>query len=309
MHAKFVCRAYDDNGNALPEWLAARAGRLSASEWGAAANINPHISALRLMALKRGLVPPDPENEAMRDGKDAEDLVALQFARAIPNIEVLEKVGALYAHPEMEWMVATPDYFIRNVNTGDLGLLETKVTSTHNAHKWDNNAVPAYMHIQTMIQMGVMGINWSYIACKCGIGGGSQLFIRYIPFEQAVFDQLKTIGEVFMDHMKNGTFPDPDHNDSQLIESLFPQKITDVAVELPDTLAPLFAEWSLLQRRESEAASIKKGLEIKRKKIENILRLSMGSHTHATCGDRKMQRIQINEKPRDAKSYWRLYVR
>lgn len=61
------------------QWLAYRKKGIGGSDAGAICGTNPYASPVTVWADKKNKIPPKPDNEAMRQGRDFEDIVAKRF--------------------------------------------------------------------------------------------------------------------------------------------------------------------------------------------------------------------------------------
>ena len=124
------------------EWAAARATRLTASDFGAALGINPYCSRQKLWRIKVGLETVET-NGHMQRGIDNE-----QEAIFCYEVEtgLLVDEASLVLHPAHDWLAATPDGAVEND-----GLVEVKCPARLRDH------VPEYHYAQVQGQLEVTG--------------------------------------------------------------------------------------------------------------------------------------------------------
>lgn len=135
-----------------PEWFAARAARLTASQFGAALGLHPHCSRQKLWRIKTGLETVE-SNFHMQRGIDNESNAISAYEMATG---LLVSTAGLVLHPEHDWLAATPDGFV-----GRSGLLETKCPAALRPEP------PAYHVAQCLGQMECTGREWCDYAQWC----------------------------------------------------------------------------------------------------------------------------------------------
>ena len=102
-----------------PAWFNARKGKLTASNFGAAAGVNPYVS--RRKALREAIEPkpfPRIPPEACQHGIRSEPLAVKDYMVRTGNIV---RNHGLAVHPEIPWLGGSPDGLV-----GDRGMIEVK---------------------------------------------------------------------------------------------------------------------------------------------------------------------------------------
>ena len=99
------------------EWVAARASRLTSSDFGAALGVNPYCSRQKLWRLKVGLEKVETNWHIQRGIDHEADAL---FAYEVETGLLVDEVG-LVLHPAHAWLAATPDGAV-----GADGLIECK---------------------------------------------------------------------------------------------------------------------------------------------------------------------------------------
>lgn len=127
------------------EWFAARACRLTASDFGAALGINPFCSPQKLWRIKVGLETVET-NHHMQRGMDNE-LQAL-FDYQVETGHWIDAAG-LCVHPAYDWLACTPDGLV-----DDRGLVEAKCPVTLKLEP------PAYHLAQIQGQLEITDRDW-----------------------------------------------------------------------------------------------------------------------------------------------------
>ena len=182
-----------------PEWLAERAGKVTASmisnvlmkpETAGYRDYQAQLVAEVLTGKPQGL---DFTNAAMQFGTETEPL-----ARSAYEAETgfsVDEVG-LCQHPSIERSGASPDGLV-----GNSGLVEIKVpkVSTHLAYLIAD-VVPAAYKNQMMWQMAVTGRDWcDFVSFRPDLPEHLQLFIIRFKRDPARILELETAVVAFLD--------------------------------------------------------------------------------------------------------------
>ena len=105
-----------------PEW----ARLVTASKVAGILSISPWDSQYKVWCVMAGLIPPDPENEAMRRGNMLEDAVLNWWLADNPDaIELGRQVTCQI--PDEPWAAATPDMIV--TSGGDTEIVDAKTAS------------------------------------------------------------------------------------------------------------------------------------------------------------------------------------
>lgn len=261
------------------------------------AGLNPFETPLQLWLKKTGRVERDPENDAMWLGTKLEPVVAEMFARTWPTPIVKNNLSAI--SEENDWMVATPDYLIADIQGRTEMLLEIKTTSAWAKQKWEV-AIPDYAHCQVQWQMGIWGYSQAKIACLCG---GRDLIVKECVFEKDIFEQLIELGERFMEFVKTDTPPEVKGEDIDALKKLLlptPGKVSDLTAEMAE-----FAQKYLESKR--EIARLKDAIkphEDNCKIMEVHIRQLLGDATLASNSDYEIERRRTLRKSYTVKESW-----
>ena len=96
----------------------ARRGKLTASCFGAALGLSPHLSRARLWKEMTGRAKPDPYLPAVKYGQEHEPIAIQDYEAETGNIVI---PAEFYVHPNLDFLGASPDGLV-----GKSGLLEVK---------------------------------------------------------------------------------------------------------------------------------------------------------------------------------------
>lgn len=169
-HGAAGARGFDEVKIITPtddsEWLAIRRQGIGGSEAGAILGLVDFKSAFEVYAEKLGLLPPKPDNEQMRLGRDLESYVAARFSEAAGKT-VAPNGKTIYRCDERPWMQATPDYWVDGENAG----LECKTMGENARYDLDAGEIPPGYYAQCVHCMTVTGADRWYLAIyKFGLG-------------------------------------------------------------------------------------------------------------------------------------------
>ena len=142
------------------EWLRKRdhLQGLGGSEIGAALGLNHFCSPYALWARKTGRIPPQKDNEAMRQGRDFEEVVANRFEE-VSGYHVRHQ-NAIATNPAHPRILASIDRNIDGMRAG----LECKTCSALAEGKFKDDALPESYYAQCVAYMAVMEYRLWYLA-------------------------------------------------------------------------------------------------------------------------------------------------
>lgn len=176
-----------------PEWLASRVGRLTASNFGAAARMNKYSSPRSL--LKQMLWGEFKGNAATRWGSAHEDTARQEYIAvkqedvgaesddALAKVEV-EEVG-LVINPQRPWMGNSPDgIVVLTYASGKVerGLLEIKCP--YKKEFYTPDPVPPHYFAQIQGTMGNLSLPW----CDFVVWTPTGLQVTRVDFDAAFWD-------------------------------------------------------------------------------------------------------------------------
>ncbi len=246
------------------QWLAWRQGGIGASDVAAVLGLSPWASPWSVWADKAGLLPPDPEDEAMTAGRWLEAAIGPWFTHETGLHVAGEQTWC--AHPGHDHHRCTVDGFVFEVaqvvapvcNPVDLdgpaidhalGDFEVKVTGP--GRRWDE--LPAHYQAQGQWQMHVTGLPRVWFAVLMG----RRLDIHQLARDQDDIDfMVDQVDRFWHDHVLTGTPPATDGHDATLraIAAVHPDHVEGQAVEADDTLRRTIAAWRAAKAAEKDAA-------------------------------------------------------
>lgn len=289
------------------QWLALRDGKITGTAITAIAGVNPYKSALQLWAEWTGKVKNEFTGNDYTDlGTTLEPYVGSLFAKRTGRN--VRHADALYQHSDLEWAMATPDFFVGDASE----LLEVKTGTVRQLEHWQEDNTPDHHLVQLQWQMGVLGVGVGHIAALLG-GDPQNFFLRHYEADAELFGALLEIGFEFLEHVKNDTPPAAGKDDAKLIASLVKRNASTklFTAESADMISPYFEELIELREKKADLDAEVRKIEAQIKLNENTLKLAAAESSEAAFADGRryrIKRIEIPEKTVPAYSYERLYI-
>jgi len=243
------------------QWLELRKKGIGGSDSAAIVGLDRYRSAFDVYAEKIGLKPEQPDNEAMRQGRDLEQYVAERFMEATGK--KVRRRNAMLQHPEYPFMLANIDRWVVGENAG----LECKTTSVLNRAKFNQGEFPPNYYVQCMHYMAVTGADRWYLAV---LVLNKSFHVFTIERDEAEIQALIAAEKDFWEnHVMKQIPPAPDGSEatSEVIKQLFPE-----AREATETA--LFGYEGKIQQYLELDTKVKE-LECERDKLKQELQLAM----------------------------------
>lgn len=199
------------------EWLELRRQGLGGSDAAAIIGLDRYRSPFDVYAEKVGLKAEQPDNEAMRQGRDLEDYVAFRFCEATGK--KVRRRNAMLQHPEHPFMLANIDRWVIGENAG----LECKTTSVLNRTKFSQGEFPPNYYVQCVHYMAVTGAERWYLAV---LVLNKAFHVFTIERDEAEVQALIEAEKHFWEnHVLKQIPPAPDGSEATLevIKQLFPE--------------------------------------------------------------------------------------
>lgn len=214
MIAQVMAKTLDISKN---EWLELRRKGIGGSDAAAIVGLDRYRSAFDVYAEKVGLKIEEPDNEAMRQGRDLEDYVASRFSEATGK--KVRRRNAMLMNPWHSFMVANIDRWVVGENAG----LECKTTSVLNRAKFSQGEFPPNYYVQCVHYMAVTGAEHWYLAV---LVLNKAFYVFTIERDEAEIQALIEAEKHFWEnHVLKQIPPAPDGSKgtSDLIKQLFPE--------------------------------------------------------------------------------------
>jgi len=199
------------------QWLELRKKGIGGSDSAAIVGLDRYRSPFDVYADKLGLKPEQPDNEAMRQGRDLEDYVAQRFMEATGK--KVRRRNAILQHPEHTFMTANIDRWVVGENAG----FEAKTTSVLNRCKFSQGEFPPNYYVQCMHYMAVTGAERWYLAV---LVLNKAFHVFTIERDEAEIQALIEAEKHFWEnHVLKQIPPAPDGSEStsELLKQMFPE--------------------------------------------------------------------------------------
>lgn len=177
------------------DWHTSRTRGIGASEAAAVLGLSPWVTPLQLWERKTGRAGPQPDNPAMKRGRELEPKVLQKYTEQTKTM--IAPNHHVYASSVHSFMLATPDAFI----PGQKGGIEAKTGRPF-------TEPPVYYRCQVQQQMYVM--DWEFVDLVLLVG--EDVRIWRIPRDEALIERLIEAEGVFWECVLQDT-PPTDPND------------------------------------------------------------------------------------------------
>lgn len=152
-------------GMSREDWLEERKKSLGGSDMGAVLGLNRYRSPYTVWAEKTGRIGEEPENEAMRVGRDLEPYVASRFEEA--SRKSVRRMNYLLRREDCPHLHANIDRQILGESSG----LECKTASALNLKRYEGGDFPESYYAQCVTYLAVTGWErWFLAALVLGKG-------------------------------------------------------------------------------------------------------------------------------------------
>jgi putative phage-type endonuclease len=256
------------------EWLEARRQRITASEMAIILGLSSYSSPYALYHSKLGNLPPQDDSVAMELGRLFEPYIAEKFAEMYPEFMVTGDGRQLYAHPERDWLAATPDRLVTEGSYSAydaIAVLECKVDG--GSDEWGEEGtdeIPVAYRCQALIQMDVMGVSTAYVAAFRWQQRKVRVYELHMDdAAQADLKLMRAEARDFLDRLDLGDEPDVDWRPATIdaLKTLHPLGDGEETAEI----GPQLADWYEAAVRNS------RHWERRKKLYEARIREAMGS--------------------------------
>lgn len=237
-------------------WLACRRAGIGASEMASILGVpGAYHSQFSLWWAKHEQWTSE-RNFNMKVGSRLEQPIATLFADERPDLFVARPAHRLWQHPEIDWMLASPDFVACN-SDGECFPVECK---SDEGPSWgkpsqpDTLNIPAKHLVQTRVQCEVLGAPYGFLVRL----SGKRLSIYTVHRADAVEVGAWIMhGNAFMASLALGVSPDVDGHDetAQALQRLYPAP-TDSPDEERNTIVldeALALEWQAANLAKVEA--------------------------------------------------------
>lgn len=266
------------------QWLNGRARGISASDIAAILGYSNYATPWEVWAEKTGLRPRsvDADKECIRLGVAIEPWLLVQ-ARHSLGVPVVHTDARLYAHPQAQWQLASPDGEARPPGGEPFGI-ECKTAGLASGFGvpkgWTDDQIPLGYQLQCHWQMRVMG--WSKVVVVALVAGLGLRFYTIRRDLQVQLDLVEQVADWYRAHVVEGEEPPIGAADNRLMDSTWPEP---EAGGLPLDDDPDIIE--LVCAYQSGLASESRGRTEKEAAAAQIKR-RLGRHAAGTIGGREV---------------------
>lgn len=199
------------------EWLEWRRKGIGGSDAAAILGLDRYRSAFDVYAEKVGLKSEEPDNEAMRQGRDLEDYVARRFEEVAGK--KVRRRNQMFQHPDYPWLIGNIDRWV----VGEKAGLECKTTSVLNRARFAQGEYPANYYVQCVHYMAVTGAERWYLAV---LVLNKAFHVFTVERDEAEIEALIQAEKRFWEeHVLKQIPPPPDGSEStaEVIKAMFPE--------------------------------------------------------------------------------------
>lgn len=263
-----------------PEWLALRRTGIGGSDAAAICGQSQYKSALEVWLEKTGAIGEQPDNERMWWGRELEDKIAYKLSEKT-GVE-LTKVGALLAHPEHEWMLASPDraaWDPRRIGLGaEVGISELKTAGYFPGQEWKGRdaKVPDAYVLQGMHYLAVCNLPFVLFGCLIDFEVVPLMVERDDELIALLMDREAEFWEMVTE--RRPPPPDGSKATTDLLTALYDLKPGAVVTLDPAEVEPIVEMRAI-------AAAAEKAAKAQKDEASNRLRRMIGEHEIANAPD------------------------
>lgn len=250
------------------EWLALRKNSIGGSDAAGIVGLSQWTSPYSIWAEKTDRVPPQEDNEAMRQGRDLEEYVAKRWEEVTGGH--VRRLPAVLYNPQYPFAHANIDRMVIGEDAG----LECKTTSTLDIRQFKGVEFPEKYYAQCVHYLAVTGAARWHLAV---LVFGRDFFTFTLERDEEEIAALMDAEAKFWENVKSDTPPalDGSSASTETLKSVFSVS-NGGAVDLFGRDTAL-SEYVRLKAQQQ-------ALEAQIAEIENTIKGDMGEAEYATCG-------------------------
>lgn len=242
-------------------WLQYRKQGIGGSDAGAICGLNPYRTAMHVYCDKTSDFTEELDNEAMRQGREFEEYVAMRFAEATGK--KVRRANFMYCSTDYPFMIADVDRMVVGENAG----LECKTASPYMAEKWKDGKMPLSYQIQCYHYMAVCNADAWYLAVL--IYGKEFKYYRIERDEEIIADLIRIEKEFWENHVMKKVLPEPDR--SKMADSIIAEYFQNT-----NHRTIMLTGFDEQLRRRQELVEIIDRMEAEKKQVEQKLKIYLG---------------------------------
>jgi hypothetical protein len=285
------------------QWLALRLHDITASDVPAVCGEGMFGSAGKVWALKKGLIPPTEETDAMRRGRWGEAAVVEALADEHSDWEI--RRAKIYLRDPAARLGATPDCAAIDPARPGLGIIQCKVVSRNafEAH-WleDENDDPHDIHapakpplgyqLQTLTEAMLANADWADVAALVVDQWRWTLRLfpvaRHVGAETMIRDRVAAF---WRDYLDPSVLPPIDPaRDEELVKKLYPRDDGTTIDLTGDNMAPGLVDQLAVVKETIKVA------EKSKKQIETEIKGKLGAHTFGQLADGRIISWKLQQR-------------
>lgn len=271
------------------QWLALRAGDVTASGVGALFGLHPYQTPMGLFAEKTGVLREDEDTIAMRRGRLLEDAVARAYQEKHPSYKIIKAKHYLRAVDLR--LGATPDFIMIDEQRRRAALQAKTVAPLAFKRSWTDTTAPTWISLQCLTEAMLMRADYGVIAALVVDGYHFDLHEYFVPRHEAAERRIREGVAKFWDDVGAGRTPEFQAADRALVAVMYPREQPGTTIDLRgDNELP-----HLLRRRERYKNLIEQMTD-RQREIETRLMAQMGTHEAALVNDWRITFKQQHRK-------------
>lgn len=238
-------------------WLDERKKGIGSSEAGTILGVSPWETPYQLWLRKRGITPPEEENEAMRAGHILEGAVATYFQEESGHKVIKASEGDWLAvdnnHP---FLRVSPDrtYWLEGKHSNDnKGIVECKTTQMD----VDTESLPLHWFCQLQYQLGVMGYRQGALAW---LTRGRSFHFVQLDFDKEFYAYMVAALTRFWENNIIGG-KEPEVSNVADVQIKFPHSVAGKTIEVRDDIMQDITELKSIRPQIESLTERKKDLE------------------------------------------------
>lgn len=207
------------------EWLALRKRDVTASDMAALFGAHPYRTALKLYAIKSGLLDDDEETPAMRRGKHME-VVAERILREEHPDWIVEANAAYWSDAAVR-IGATPDFIVRRPDRSGFGVVQVKSVADmiwRKQWKQPDGTIdpPLYAVVQAHIEQRLTGASWAAVL-PIVVSFGIEMPLIEFDIHEGIWDRAVDETAAFWRMVADRRPPPADYGrDADTIDDIWP---------------------------------------------------------------------------------------
>lgn len=217
------------------EWLSLRKRDVTASDMAALFGAHPYRTALRLYAVKSGLVDDDEDTPAMRRGKHME-VVAERILREEHPDWIVEANAAYWSDAAVR-IGATPDFIVRRPDRSGFGVVQVKSVADmiwRKQWKQPDGTIdpPLYAVVQAHIEHKLTGASWAAVL-PIVVSFGIEMPLIEFDIHEGIWDRAVDETAAFWRMVADRRPPPADYGrDADTIDDIFPPDDSKPPIDL-----------------------------------------------------------------------------